>query len=196
VDEINVYGVLAPDTDYYWDIEDHFGNHYLLPFTTDEDGLGKITTSQLPEGFLNPGMKPFKIRVKSDLQACEYEKVSFVVKYDTIHVGIQKMNIEKKYVGCPIDIQLPERFSSERFQFVGAEDQTEYPVVSMTNYATVKSKLTNVKQLLVFNEAGILRAAASQGAMAADEYYYDAVNGIIYFGQTIADQELTILSFK
>lgn len=194
--EIKVNGVLAPDTDYYWEVVDQFGNIYTLPFTTDEDGIGTLLGTQLPDGFFNAGMRAFDIRVKTDLQSCDYVAMAFVNKYDRLCIEVHNSNIDKKYVGCPIDVQLPARFSSERFQFLGVADQMQFPLDSASNAATIKDKLKNSKQVLVFNETGVLRASASLETLAEDEYYYDKDAGIIYFGQTVVDQEISIISFK
>lgn len=194
--DIRIYGVLAPDSDYFWEVTDQHRNVYLIPFTTDADGLGSLDVSQLPEGFFNPFISEFTIRVKSTTDSCDYEQPAFIKKVDSMHVNVVKSNVPKETIGCPIDIKLPEKFSSERFQFTGEEGQTQYPLESYPNFETLKSKIRTAKQILVFNEMGILQEGdgETQYQVNLDEESPDW--GIITFGQAISGQTITIIIFK
>lgn len=194
--DITVYGVLAPDTDYWWEVTDQHGNKYLIPFTTNADGIGTLDVSQLPEGFFNPFTSGFTLRVKSTTDSCDYEPMSFVVKYNSIHVNVINSNIDKDTIGCPIDIKLPERFSSERFQFTGEADQTQYPIASYSNFETLKSKIGTAKQILVFSETGILQEGPGETQYQVDQDDESPTFGVITFGQTVYDQKITIIIFK
>jgi hypothetical protein len=81
--------------------------------------------------------------------------------------------------------------SAERLQFLGANGQTQYPLLADPEYGAITAKLIGAKQILVFNQAGFM-----QDGVGADEYLFDNNAGVITFGQVITDQDLTIIILK
>lgn len=180
-DDIRVNAVLAPNTDYVWVITDLFSYTYQLPFTTNEEGIGVIDVSQLPEGFCNPYMKGFTLRLKQTIESCDYIEIPFIQKYDSILVEQRSGNIPKSFIGCPYVVPTAPSFHSGRIQFTGQEDQVEYQ----------NNDLKNAVQVIVVNESGVM-----QEGQESNQYQFSKVTGAISFGQSISNQAITIIYFK
>lgn len=101
---IVVNAILAASTNYFWEIIDQFGKKHFIPFTTDEDGKGNIDTTELPDGFVNPAMGTFAVRVKRDINSCDYESMIIPVSFEAIHVDVVASNEEKNQLGCTTDL--------------------------------------------------------------------------------------------
>lgn len=184
---ITVWGLLAPVSDYIWVITDVHGNVYNLPFTTDEDGVGKILASQLPEGFFNPAMQ-FTIQVKTNVDNCDVVPMTFLQKVDKITACVVKSNTPMTAIGCPVDIPIPNVFQSKKHQFVGAAAQQQFPLNNDPDVDVIKEQIKKAKQILVFNESGFI-----QEGDAYDQYTVNPTTGIITFNQSIEGQEVTII---
>jgi hypothetical protein len=99
---VTVNALLSPNASYFWEITDSFGNTYNQAFDTDADGYGEIDITALPEGFINPYMGEFIIRVKESLSDCDYVEFAMVQRYRSIVVENKKGNTSKSWIGCTI----------------------------------------------------------------------------------------------
>lgn len=104
---IVVNGILQPDTNYVWEVTDGYGNMYYIPFTTNSEGLGTIDSSQLPDNFINAHQLPVTIKAKRSVSSCDYEKISFIQKFESMKVEFKNNATTKGYIGCAIDILPP-----------------------------------------------------------------------------------------
>ena len=180
-EDIRVNAVFAANTSYVWEIIDEFNNIYQLPFETDGSGIGIIDVSQLPEGFCNPYLNGFTLRLKSSIESCEYIDIPFIQNYETVEVNINAGNVPKSFIGCPYEAPNNVGFISGKKMFIGQEDQTTYQ----------NNDIKNAVQLLVFNESGILQEGDEY-----NQYEYNETTGTVSFGQSVAGQSITIIYFK
>lgn len=104
VDEITVYGQLAPLSTYSWVIKDKAGRRFSAEFTTDSAGFWTIPIEDLPDGLLTEHSGTFSLSVQ-DADTCKPKTMKVAKEVDCIQFEIYAGTFLKDALGCNFQCQ-------------------------------------------------------------------------------------------
>jgi hypothetical protein len=115
VAKVTVLADLMPGEDYYWRIEDGFGNVYFQAFTADAEGAGQIDFATLPKGIANAGSAPLLVAVVVEPNDCDFETLTLdktETEFLCFEVSFRDGSTTKDYIGCLADIAVEWSWSA------------------------------------------------------------------------------------
>jgi len=136
-DVVKVHAIFEPLSTHLWVIIDPYGNNYEQEFTADESGYGSINLMLLPEGFCNPYLPGFTLKVKTDSASYEFEPLIFAVNFESADVSFLKGISTKNTIGSDTIKSTPNYILPTKIKFEVTETDDIFQDVRLQNASLV-----------------------------------------------------------